>query len=101
MRVGRSRSYPAGAVPCRAWGGSTHQRVTIRCPAPTPAEILADERPVVLPVGDLSIRRAIERTYALDALPGAAAIERIAEPWRPYRTLACRYVWRALQNEPG
>ena len=25
----------------------------------------------------------------------------IAEPWRPYRTLACRYLWRSLQNEPA
>ena len=59
------------------------------------------ERPDVLPVGDLGIRRAIERAYALDALPEPAAIERIAEPWRPHRTLACRYLWRSLQNEPG
>jgi DNA-3-methyladenine glycosylase II len=59
------------------------------------------ERPDVLPVGDLGIRRAIERAYALEALPDAAVIERIAEPWRPHRTLACRYLWRSLQNEPG
>ena len=59
------------------------------------------ERPDVLPVGDLGIRRAIERAYALDALPDVAAMERIAEPWRPHRTLACRYLWRSLRNEPG
>jgi DNA-3-methyladenine glycosylase II len=58
------------------------------------------ERPDVLPVGDLGVRRAIERAYALDALPDASAMERIAEPWRPHRTLACRYLWRSLQNEP-
>jgi DNA-3-methyladenine glycosylase II len=59
------------------------------------------ERPDVLAVGDLGIRRAIERAYALDALPQAEQIERLAEPWRPHRTLACRYLWRSLQNEPG
>jgi DNA-3-methyladenine glycosylase II len=59
------------------------------------------ERPDVLPVGDLGIRRAIERAYGLDELPGAAAIEQIAQPWRPHRTLACRYLWRSLANEPG
>jgi DNA-3-methyladenine glycosylase II len=59
------------------------------------------ERPDVLPVGDLGIRRAIRRAYALDGLPDAAAMERIAEPWRPHRTLACRYLWRSLANEPG
>ncbi len=58
------------------------------------------ERPDVLPVGDLGIRRAIERAYALDSLPDAATIERLAEPWRPHRTLACRYLWRSLQNAP-
>jgi len=59
------------------------------------------ERPDVLAVGDLGIRRAIERAYALDALPAPDAIEKIAEPWRPHRTLACRYLWRSLRNEPG
>jgi DNA-3-methyladenine glycosylase II len=58
------------------------------------------ERPDVLPVGDLGIRRAIQRAYSLDGLPDAAVIERIAEPWRPHRTLACRYLWRSLHNEP-
>jgi DNA-3-methyladenine glycosylase II len=58
------------------------------------------ERPDVLAVGDLGIRRAIEHAYGLQELPQAAEIERIAEPWRPYRTLACRYLWRSLQNEP-
>jgi DNA-3-methyladenine glycosylase II len=59
------------------------------------------ERPDVLPVGDLGIRRAIERAYELDGLPDAPTIERIAAPWRPCRTLACRYLWRSLANEPG
>lgn len=59
------------------------------------------ERPDVLAVGDLGIRRAIERAYDLDALPEPQAIEKLAEPWRPYRTIACRYLWRSLQNEPG
>lgn len=58
------------------------------------------ERPDVVAVGDLGIRRAIERAYGLDALPSPQQIEAIAEPWRPYRTLACRYLWRSLQNEP-
>lgn len=59
------------------------------------------ERPDVLAVGDLGIRRAIERAYGLSALPDVAEIESIAEPWRPHRTLACRYLWRSLDNEPG
>jgi DNA-3-methyladenine glycosylase II len=58
------------------------------------------DRPDVLPVGDLGIRRAIELAYGLDALPEPLAMEKIAAPWRPHRTLACRYLWRSLANEP-
>lgn len=58
------------------------------------------ERPDVLPTGDLGIRRAIERAYGLEALPDPVAMEEIAAPWQPYRTLACRYLWRSLTNEP-
>ena len=57
-------------------------------------------RPDVLPVGDLGIRRAVERAYALDEPPDAERIERTAEPWRPHRTLASLYLWRSLDNEP-
>lgn len=59
------------------------------------------ERPDVLPVGDLGIRRAIERAYGLPGLPEPEQMEQIAAPWRPHRTLACRYLWRSLANEPG
>jgi DNA-3-methyladenine glycosylase II len=59
------------------------------------------ERPDVLAVGDLGIRRAIERAYSLPALPEATEIDRIAEPWRPHRTTACRYLWRSLDATPG
>jgi DNA-3-methyladenine glycosylase II len=58
------------------------------------------ERPDVLAVGDLGVRRAIERAYSLESLPDPETMERLAEPWRPYRTLACRYLWRSLDNEP-
>jgi DNA-3-methyladenine glycosylase II len=58
------------------------------------------QRPDVLPVGDLGIRRAIMLRYGLPALPGPAEIEQIAEPWRPHRTLACRFLWRSLEATP-
>jgi DNA-3-methyladenine glycosylase II len=58
-------------------------------------------RPDILPVGDLGIRRAVERAYGLDAIPGPAELERVAEPWRPWRTLACRYLWESLDNAPA
>jgi DNA-3-methyladenine glycosylase II len=58
------------------------------------------ERPDVLAVGDLGVRRAIERAYGLEALPDRETMERLGERWRPHRTLACRYLWRSLENEP-
>ena len=53
-------------------------------------------RPDVLPVGDLGIRRAVERAYDLPDLPDADALHAIAAPWRPQRTLACFYLWKTL-----
>jgi DNA-3-methyladenine glycosylase II len=57
-------------------------------------------RPDVVAAGDLGIRRAVMLRYGLDALPDEATVIRIAEPWRPYRTLACRYLWRSLAVTP-
>ena len=58
------------------------------------------ERPDVLPTGDLGIRKAVQLGYELDDLPAPSLLTEIAEPWRPHRTLACRYLWRSLDNEP-
>jgi DNA-3-methyladenine glycosylase II len=58
------------------------------------------QRPDVLPVGDLGIRRAVMLRYGLDAMPTPAEVERIAEPWRPHRTLACLFLWRSLAATP-
>ena len=52
-------------------------------------------RPDVLPVGDLGLRAGIQAQYALPALPNAAEVRRIAEPWAPYRSIATWYMWRS------
>jgi DNA-3-methyladenine glycosylase II len=57
-------------------------------------------RPDVLAVGDLGIRRAVERAYELPALPTPAELTELAEPWRPYRTAACLVLWHSLANAP-
>ena len=57
-------------------------------------------RPDVLPVGDLGIRRAVERAYGLDGLPDAETLQNMAAPWRPHRTLACLCLWGSLDNVP-
>ena len=58
-------------------------------------------RPDILPVGDLGIRRAVQIAYELDELPAPAQLERIAESWRPWRSLACLYLWRSLDATPA
>jgi DNA-3-methyladenine glycosylase II len=58
-------------------------------------------RPDVLPVGDLGVRRAVERAYGLEGLPGAEELERLGERWRPYRSLAALYLWESLDNAPA
>jgi DNA-3-methyladenine glycosylase II len=58
-------------------------------------------RPDVLPVGDLGIVNAIQRLYGLRKRPDAKTILKIGEAWRPYRSVACWYLWQTLKNEPS
>jgi DNA-3-methyladenine glycosylase II len=57
-------------------------------------------RPDVLPVGDLGIVNAVKNVYRLRKKPTADRLVKIGEPWRPYRSVACWYLWRSLDNEP-
>lgn len=59
------------------------------------------ERPDVLAVGDLGVRRAVQIAYELEELPSRAHLEELGEPWRPYRSIACRVLWHSLDNAPG
>jgi DNA-3-methyladenine glycosylase II len=56
-------------------------------------------RPDVLPVGDLGIVKAIQRAYGLRKTPDAKRMLKIAEPWRPYRSVASWYLWRSLEQK--
>jgi DNA-3-methyladenine glycosylase II len=58
-------------------------------------------RPDVLPVDDLGIMTAIQRLYGLRKKPKAERIRKIGEAWRPYRTVACWYLWRSLEKTAG
>lgn len=53
----------------------------------------------VLPLGDLGIRRGIEQLYGDGDGLTRAEMREIAERWRPYRTIAARYVWAAYESE--
>jgi DNA-3-methyladenine glycosylase II len=60
-------------------------------------------RPDVLPVADLGIMKAMQKLYRLRKLPNPKKILAIGEPWRPYRSVACWYLWRSLSlgRKPG
>jgi len=53
-------------------------------------------RPDVLPVGDYGVRKGAMTLYGLPELPRPAELQTIAEPWRPWRSVASWYLWRAL-----
>src|SRR5215468_3003173 len=60
--------------------------------------IALDREDVVLP-GDLALRKAIRTAYRLDHLPTPDEVLAMAEPWRPYRSLATSYLFAAAYNE--
>jgi DNA-3-methyladenine glycosylase II len=55
-------------------------------------------RPDIFPENDLGIRKAIARHYGVELSP--KSLEKITACWRPYRTIACLYLWRSLDNRP-
>jgi DNA-3-methyladenine glycosylase II len=55
-------------------------------------------RPDVLPVDDVGIVNAMKRAYGLRKTPTPDRMRKIAEPWRPYRSIACWYLWCSLDK---
>ena len=53
-------------------------------------------RPDILPVGDVGVQRAMRKLYGLRKHPSPARMTDLARPWRPYRSVACWYLWRSL-----
>jgi DNA-3-methyladenine glycosylase II len=56
----------------------------------------------ILAYGDLGIRSGVKKLYQLDHLPSPKEVIAIADAnnWHPYESIACWYVWRALDNKP-
>ncbi len=52
----------------------------------------------VLAVDDLGLRNAMKKLYALEEAPSSTRMREIAEPWKPFRSVASWYLWRALDN---
>jgi DNA-3-methyladenine glycosylase II len=56
------------------------------------------QRDDVFSYGDLGLRNAMQRIYKLKNHPSPKQAEKITEKWKPYRTLASRYLWASLEN---
>lgn len=54
-------------------------------------------RPDVLPIHDYGIRKGFQHLYGLDDVPKPQAVLEHGERWRPYRSIASWYLWRALE----
>jgi DNA-3-methyladenine glycosylase II len=56
----------------------------------------------VLPVGDYGVRKAMQVAYRMRQLPKPDRMEKVAAPWRPYRSIASWYLWQSLETvTPG
>ena len=58
--------------------------------------IFSLHRPDVLPVGDLGVRKGVQRLYGLKELPKPLEMEQLCEKWKPYRTIGSWYMWRLM-----
>ena len=56
--------------------------------------IMVLREPDVLPLGDVGLERAIANVYVK-----TQRVENLGETWRPFRSVACWYLWRTLGNE--
>ena len=56
------------------------------------------EREDVLPLGDLAVRNGIEALYGNGAGMTRAEMREIAEAWRPYRSVATKYIWAEYES---
>lgn len=55
-------------------------------------------RPDVWPTGDLGVRVGYARIHGMEALPTPTELARLGEPYRPFRTVAAWYCWRAVDT---
>lgn len=58
-------------------------------------------RPDVLPVGDYGVRKGFARAFKKKELPTPKELAKHGEKWRPYRSVASWYLWRALDTDGG
>ena len=94
---------PLLLVPSPGYGPPVSSGMTAQVPVVVVVVPVLPVLPVVLvlPVDDVGIVNAIRRAYRLRKPPSAGRMRKIAEPWRPYRSVACWYLWESLEAVPG
>ncbi|NET88928.1 MAG: DNA-3-methyladenine glycosylase 2 family protein [Kamptonema sp. SIO1D9] len=55
----------------------------------------------VFPVDDLGIRKSVQKIYNLPEIPKKITLNEISQKWKPYRSIACWYLWRSLDLKQG
>jgi DNA-3-methyladenine glycosylase II len=97
-----ARAFEQGRVPVRRLRGMSDEQVI---EALTPLRgigrwtvemflIFVLNRLDVLPVDDFGLRKGVQVAYRLEEMPTAEEVERVAEAWRPYRSIGTWYMWR-------
>ncbi len=56
-------------------------------------------RPDVFSPLDLGLRKGIQKLFGMEKMPTPIEAEEIAKKWSPYRSFACRLLWRSLNNQ--
>ena len=57
-------------------------------------------RPDVFPIGDIGMIRGIEKSYNSGVRMSNDELYALSEKWKPWRTVACCYMWRTVDPEP-
>ena len=57
-------------------------------------------RPDVFPIGDIGMIRGIEKSYNSGVRMSNDELYALSEKWKPWRTVACCFMWRTVDPEP-
>lgn len=103
-----AQGFLAGRIEPERWQGAADDAVmadliTLKGVGRWTAEMVLMfhlQRPDVLPLADIGVRRAMARHYGNGEKMGAEAIEAHARRWRPWRTVAVWHLWRSLDPNP-
>ena len=55
-------------------------------------------KPDILPIGDLGIKKAFKKIYNLKKLPSESFMKKKSLEWKPFRTIACCYLWKTVDD---